>query len=286
MWTNLILHRQKFFNKPKMIHNKKNKIMKTTNNMKKLILSAAFLVASLATVAQVGIGTTTPSGVLDVIVDKDAGDSDIEFVVRRVNDPGSSSSYGVLKLVRDDDNPAVGRGVNVAFSGNNSNSESFDYGYIQAAPVSVTDGLEEARITLFTRSSSGSYNNFTFGANGGLGIGNEDPTSKLHVVGTGGETLSHLSQSDNTHYVMRLQNGAGDSRGLEILGGLNNDAVPLRIASFDGTTEVVRVNGNGNISTVGTIKVGDTAITATAGMIRFKDGVFEGFDGTSWIAFH
>ena len=49
-----------------MIHNKINKIMKTIYKVKKLILSAAFLAASITTVAQVGIGTTEPEATLDI----------------------------------------------------------------------------------------------------------------------------------------------------------------------------------------------------------------------------
>jgi hypothetical protein len=72
--------------------------MKTINNMKKLILNAAFLVASFATVAQVGVGTTMPSAALDLVSTGSGTDKAMEI----------NSAIGELITVLDNGNVGIG----------------------------------------------------------------------------------------------------------------------------------------------------------------------------------
>ena len=167
--------------------NNKNKIMKTTNNMKKLILSAAFLAASFATVAQVGVGTTMPSAALDVVSTGSGTDKAVEI----------NSALGELITILD--NGKVGIGIAapttalhvvgdgsikiegdhasvVLFDNNSTDNSSFNW--------QNTSFVGAQRLRLNYDDDNTSLGDImTILPDGKVGIGIAAPTSKLQVVG-------------------------------------------------------------------------------------------------------
>lgn len=142
--------------------------------------------------------------------------------------------------------------------------------------------------------------------NGSVGIGTNAPVGKLHVVGSIKESSSSYFDftQERSHdgiydrLVLGISSGnyrslIGATAGFEFHANLTNpsnstgDVTPEMYLTTNGLgigvtpTEKLEVNG--------AIKIGNTATAApTAGTIRFNTTTskFEGYDGTTWVAFH
>lgn len=139
--------------------------------MKKIILSVALIAASFTTVAQVGIGTTTPSTALEIHDNND----DYNAAVRIVNENTTSATghhylhFGLIGSVA----TAVPTWVNAGVL-----ESTTDGGLILASYSPVG----QIKFEVNARSVSA----MLIDANGSVGIGvpfGTTPTSKLQVVG-------------------------------------------------------------------------------------------------------
>ena len=135
--------------------------------------------------------------------------------------------------------------------------------------------------------------------NGNVGIGTASPQTSIDVVSDGAPILSLTSTVDTEYSEISFINNLGGTRWAVGVDGLNRvGGIPDVLHFYNSVSAAVMVidtSGNVGIGTTspaaklhvdGIILIGDSAGTAVAGMIRYFGGTFEGYNGTTWVAFN
>jgi hypothetical protein len=172
----------------------------------------------------VGIGNSSPSGLLDL-----AGTKNL------------SSDIGQI-IVRDSASYATGVGGAVVLAGKYNSGGSYTAGaYLNARKENSTDGNYSFALGFGTIANGGAISEkMTLDSSGRLGIGTGSPSNPIHVTNS--------SSSVATAYFNNTSTG-GDSPSLIVQGGANN-------AGTVGTFEVRDYSGNTDFKVQGDGKVG------------------------------
>jgi hypothetical protein len=229
--------------------------MKTKYNMKKLILSAAFLVASFATVAQVGVGTTDPKGALEIksttsgfIMPQFANLTTIQ-AIRKAN--------GSTALDSDEQGMEV---YNIA--------EKKIYMWDGTAWVTAgssgkfVDGTPDTTEAVYTA--------------GNVGIGKTNPSELLDVNGN----ISFGTGLTSSTPTLNFNNGFGDAITASITtmaltananvdvfldSNANNSGETFTISTNNGANQLLQVNQVGNILGAGELTLQGDNLTVGSG---------------------
>lgn len=146
----------------------------------------------------------------------------------------------------------------------------------------------------------------TFTGTGRLGVGTTAPASRLHIQGsdidlphltltnfTTGNILNPISTRISFNGFLNTERARISA--LDVAQNSNRGALTFGTQDNNGSvTEKMRITHNGNVGILttdpqaeldvnGAIKVGNTAATPVAGMIRFDGTNFQGYNGTTWV---
>jgi len=131
------------------------------------------------------------------------------------------------------------------------------------------DGLED-KFNLWSRKFSGNEaKRMTWLKNGNVGISSSTPSAKLHIEGGSDATLT-----SGGHII------TGSTEGENIV--IDNNEI---IARDNGVASQLFINkGSGETVFGGKVRLADNNSSNEAGQIRYKDGKFEGYDGSNWLS--
>ena len=185
----------------------------------------------IASSGEVGIGTSSPAQILDIIKAQNSGTA---AIVRNGNTGASASAQLIVNA-----DTATGR-----FAAYSSGAGAL------ANHVSIEQTTNNP-ITFYTNSSE----QVRITGTGNVGIGTNSPASKLHVVGN----FLRIDQSGSNQ--VYLGNAADLISGAPAGGALRFDGTALRISA--SSTQVMQITSAGNISA----GAGAVATTATDGFL-------------------
>ena len=141
---------------------------------------------------------------------------------------------------------------------------------------------------------------------GNIGIGTNSPTSKLHIYNDDNNALSFRIDNPNANGSSKLYFDGSNHAGIAVFGSsYSGSENVMRIFnnrnSPDGTIDFVLNGGKKMVITEtgavgigvsnpvatlevdGKIKIGTDGSSPEAGQIRFLNGHFEGYNGTTWV---
>lgn len=253
-----------------------NTIAVSNNNSETMRISAA---------GNVGIGTTSPAGILDVRAPLGGA----EAIIGRINNAAGNTSVTTLNIFRKSTNAAAdGFGASIGFAIEDDNNTWNDIAKIGAE----RSGADNTGDLVFTPISAGTPNErMRIKANGNVGIGTTNPGHALSVVGTSADVMS-VRNGDSSWANLIFLNSGGSQMGGIGYGGPSTaapytDAVYMDSAGKDlvfttslGGNERMRIKSGGNVG-VGTTSPGarldvtDTS-TTTSAIIVPRAGNFTG----------
>ena len=223
----------------------------------------------------VGIGTSSPSGLLEAYGAGGVSDFDIAAVraVRSVSSIPRTASYNLVKYRGSNSAILAGDSIGslrgLAYVGSTGGEvEAARIEFDTKGPLTdATDGIG-GTIKFKTRTSGSSLVEvMRIEQDGNVGIGTNSPSERLHVADTNGSVVAHFSGSSNL------------SRGLKISiedGTDNGGDVVYDVASANGThqfdingSEAMRIDSSGNLL-VGT--TAESTWTSTEGAAIRENG--------------
>ncbi len=237
----------------------------------------------------VGIGTSTPGAQLDV-VQNDAANNAANFSIGN-----NGSPHTVVQAT------TLGSGNALAGASTGMGYAVFGYqsGFGGSAFFQVDNSANALPALQAVSNGSGAaayFNNTGTGpalrtGSGNVGIGTSTPVQRLHVYSSSGDA-GLLVEGGNTG-AARLGLFSGGPFETEL--GFNNSLLFGSIAdnSMVMSNEWMRISSNGNVG-IGTagplqkldvnggVRIGTTPDNAQAGTMRYEQGAFQGYDGSTW----
>ena len=226
----------------------------------------------------VGIGTSSPTQKLDVTT--------------TVTAPNQAIWSAANLVLKDDSAFAESTGGAMLFQGKfNSSGQYSTYGYIRGGKANSTDGAFQGNLTIASRSGSiifangndgltdGSNELIRINSSGNVGIGTDDPKSKVDLASTGNVTVRYQITTGTADNKTLIQNYTGGSFYWQAINdsgaGGGNLVRMIRTGTSIDSFECVR-NGNTwfKVDNVAS-KVG-IGTTDPNGLIHFeKNGIVE-----------
>jgi len=120
----------------------------------------------------------------------------VPFVITKSNFTGASQEYGILDLHMAHN--TVGGGSNLHFSLKNSSDTKIEYGGIGASIVDNTNSSEDGNLHFYvTEAGNIRQEKLTLRYDGNVGIGETNPSEKLHIKHDSGALLIRLENEDS-----------------------------------------------------------------------------------------
>lgn len=241
---------------------------------------------------KIGIGTTSPRGILDIVsgTNNINGDGAGEVTIIGPDYPWNGQSRANLQIGTNE-NQQVDFGGTIGFGGRYMGSSAqATFAIIKGAKENGTSGDYAGYLSFYTRpSGGGTMEMMRINSNGNVGIGTTSPVAKLQVNG------GNIWIGNNTDGSTRIEWNATNN--ISSLRSAKNGAVETQLAFWTQTSagsfaEKMRINGDGNVG-IGTnspnskLEVNGTInLTGNIQKINFGNGGYMYDNGTALIFGH
>jgi hypothetical protein len=136
------------------------------------------------------------NGAEQTLFEHTGSNTPVPFVITKSNYTGASQEYGILDLHMAHN--TVGGGSNLHFSLKNSSDTKIEYGGIGASIVDNTNSSEDGNLHFYvTEAGNIRQEKLTLRYDGNVGIGETNPSEKLHIKHDSGALLIRLENEDS-----------------------------------------------------------------------------------------